>query len=215
MNLFQTLPSLGSAHGCFQRIDDFLRLEERIDYREPFETAPPITPDAASPMSHEYALSLQNLSLGWNVDSPVLSDINFHVRKGTSIAIVGPIGSGKSLLLKGLIGEAHKLGGQLTLAPSASFAYCSQTAWLENVSAQQNMTQYGTEASNSDFYRQLTIDCVLDDLVGLSTFATGSVGSGGVMLSGGQRQRLVSSSCIGNYYISLTARCRHLPVHCL
>lgn len=215
MYLFQVLPGLGSAHGCFQRIHEFLMLPEKVEYRERFETKTPVAPGSASPTAHEYAMSLQNLSLGWKADSPVLSDINLDVRKGSSIAIIGSVGCGKSLLLKGLIGEAQKLGGQLTIAPSASFAYCSQTAWLENVSAQQNMTQYGTEASDSDFYRQLALDCVLDDLVGLSTFATGSIGSGGVMLSGGQRQRLVSSFCIAYYCPSLIRRCRHLPAHCL
>lgn len=90
------------------------------------------------------------------------------------------------------MGEAQRLDGQLTLAPSTSVAYCSQTAWLENVSAQQNMTQYGSEPSDSDFYQKLALDCVLDDLVRLPTFTSGSIGSGGVMLSGGQRQRLAS-----------------------
>ncbi|KAK3349094.1 canalicular multispecific organic anion transporter 1 [Lasiosphaeria hispida] len=191
VRLFQVLPQLGGAYGCFQRLHKFLVLEERIDFRENMVDGNPGAGGSDSHAAHTHIMSLQDLSLGWNPkSSPILTDINLGVKKGANIAIIGSVGTGKTLFLKGLIGEAYKTHGQLTLAPSISLAYCSQTAWLENVSAQQNITQYGKEPSDSDCYRQLALDCALDDLVRLPTFAAGSIGSGGVMLSGGQRQRL-------------------------
>lgn len=141
---------------------------------------------------HSHIMSLRDVSLGWTNNSHlILRNINLDVNKAVRIAIIGSVGTGKTLLLKGLIGEAHKTSGQLTLAPSTTLAYCSQTAWLENISAEQNMSQYGKEPIGSEFYQQLTIDCVLDDIVRLPTFSSGFIGSGGVTLSGGQRQRLV------------------------
>lgn len=192
VHLFQVLPVLGAAHGCFQRLHEFLLLEEKADYRQNM-LGERSTPDAPAPHAvSEYIMSLRDVSLGWNAsDTPILTNINLDAKKGANIAIVGPVGTGKTLFLKGLIGEAYKPHGQLTLAPYTSFAYCSQTPWLENVSAQQTFTQYGDESGDSDFYRKLAEDCMLDDLVRLPTFASGTVGSGGVMLSGGQRQRLV------------------------
>ncbi|KAK0724137.1 P-loop containing nucleoside triphosphate hydrolase protein [Lasiosphaeris hirsuta] len=191
VRLFQVLPQLGGAYGCFQRLHEFLVLEERIDFREKMVDGDPGADGSDSHAAHTHIMSLRDLSLGWNPkSSPILTNINLEVKKGANIAIVGSVGTGKTLLLRGLIGEAYKTHGQLALAPPISLAYCSQTAWLENVSAQQNITQYGKEASDSDYYRQLASDCALDDLVRLPTFASGSVGSGGVMLSGGQRQRL-------------------------
>jgi ABC-type bacteriocin/lantibiotic exporter with double-glycine peptidase domain len=168
-------------------------LEEKVDYRDPMLAE---KSGASGPNSHAaptHMMSLQNLSLGWNAESkPILNSIDLRVNKGSRTAIIGAVGTGKTLLLKGIIGEAHKIHGQLILSPSASVAYCSQTAWLENLSGKQNMTQYGKQPSDSDYYRQLASDCMLEDLVGLPTFASGTIGTGGVKLSGGQRQRLVS-----------------------
>jgi ABC-type bacteriocin/lantibiotic exporter with double-glycine peptidase domain len=193
VRLFQVIPQLGGAYGCFQRLNDFLLLEERIDFRKVIPDGDSEVGGPDSPAADTHIIWLRDVSLGWDPkSSPILTNINFEVKKGAKIAIIGSVGTGKTLFLKGLIGEAYKTDGQLTLAPSISLAYCSQTPWLENVSAQQNITQYGKEASDSDYYRQLAFDCALDDLVRLPTFTSGSIGSGGVMLSGGQRQRLVS-----------------------
>lgn len=191
VRLFQVIPQLGGAHGCFQRLHKFLILEEKIDYRDTILAEKSGPSGSNSHAAPTHMMSLQDLSLGWNAESnPILNNIDLRVNKGSRTAIIGAVGTGKTLLLKGIIGEAHKVHGQLILSPSASVAYCSQTAWLENLSGKQNMTQYGKQPSNSDYYRQLASDCMLEDLVGLPTFASGTIGTGGVKLSGGQRQRL-------------------------
>lgn len=193
VHLFQVLPQIGGAYGCFQRLHEFLQLEEKVDYRDIMLDEKAEACGPGSPPARTHIMSLRDLSLGWNAESgPFLNDLNLHVEKGAKVAIVGSVGAGKTLLMKGLIGEAHKTQGQLTLAPSTSVAYCSQTPWLENISVKETITRYGKEPADSDFYRQLASDCALDDLVRLPTFASESIGSGGVKLSGGQRQRLVS-----------------------
>ncbi|KAK7747380.1 hypothetical protein SLS53_001634 [Cytospora paraplurivora] len=191
VHLFQVLPQIGGAYGCFQRLHEFLQLEEKYDYREIMLDEKTEASGPESPPAGAHIMLLRDLSLGWNAESsPILKRLNLRVEKGANIAIVGSVGTGKTLLMKGLIGEAHKTHGQLTLAPSTSVAYCSQTAWLENISTNGTITQYGKEPGDSEFYRQLASDCALDDLVALPTFASESIGSGGVKLSGGQRQRL-------------------------
>ncbi|POS71828.1 canalicular multispecific organic anion transporter 1 [Diaporthe helianthi] len=185
VRLFQVVPQLGGAQGCFHRLHQFLLLEERNEYRETMSA------DEKSGEEDAPIMSLRDVCFGWDAESsPVLKHISLHIKRGTRVAIIGSVGTGKTLFLKGLIGEAHKTHGKIMVAPSTTTAYCSQTAWLENVSAQQNLTQYGREPSNSEFYRGLTSDCALEDIVQLPTFASESIGSGGVKLSGGQRQRL-------------------------
>ncbi|CAK7221455.1 hypothetical protein SEUCBS140593_004574 [Sporothrix eucalyptigena] len=131
------------------------------------------------------------VSLSWSANgAPLLTNVNLEVKKGAKVAIVGPVGSGKTLLLKGIIGEVYKTHGRVSLPSCISMSYCSQKPWLENLSARRNLTQYGNEAYNSEFYRQLAEDCMLDDLIQLPTFSSGAIGTGGVQLSGGQRQRL-------------------------
>ncbi|CAK7233120.1 hypothetical protein SBRCBS47491_008499 [Sporothrix bragantina] len=192
VGFFQILPFIGAGHGCFSRIHAFLELDEKVDSRDfsggsngtVFEKA--VARNIGDPM-----VSLQDVSLGWDAEhASILKNVNLTVRKGSKIAIIGPVGSGKTLLLKGIIGEAYKSQGRISLPPILSLAYCSQKPWLENISARRNLTQYGNERYDSEFYRQLAADCMLDDLIDLPTFSSEAIGTGGVRLSGGQRQRL-------------------------
>ena len=51
------------------------------------------------------------------------------IPKGQVVAIVGPVGSGKSSLLQGLIGEMRKETGSVKFCGSVS--YCPQSAWIQ------------------------------------------------------------------------------------
>jgi ATP-binding cassette subfamily C (CFTR/MRP) protein 1 len=61
-----------------------------------------------------------------------LKDVNIDIPRGRLCAIVGPVGSGKSSLLSGLLGEMKQLAG--TVVFGGSVAYCSQIAWIQNAS---------------------------------------------------------------------------------
>jgi ABC-type multidrug transport system fused ATPase/permease subunit len=54
---------------------------------------------------------------------------NMTIPKGQIVAIVGPVGSGKSSFLQGLIGEMRKETGSVKFAGSLS--YCPQNAWIQ------------------------------------------------------------------------------------
>jgi ABC-type multidrug transport system fused ATPase/permease subunit len=58
-----------------------------------------------------------------------LENINFTIPRGQLCAIVGAIGSGKSSLLQGLIGEMRRTSGNVAFGGSVS--YCPQTAWIQ------------------------------------------------------------------------------------
>lgn len=61
-----------------------------------------------------------------------LKDVNLDIPRGRLCAIVGPVGSGKSSLLSGLLGEMKQLAG--TVVFGGRVAYCSQIAWIQNAS---------------------------------------------------------------------------------
>jgi ABC-type Mn2+/Zn2+ transport system ATPase subunit len=44
-------------------------------------------------------------------ESPILNNINLKVEPGSLVAVVGPVGSGKSSLLSAILGEMYKLSG--------------------------------------------------------------------------------------------------------
>jgi ABC-type transport system involved in cytochrome bd biosynthesis fused ATPase/permease subunit len=58
-----------------------------------------------------------------------MSDINFEIPRGQLIAIVGTVGSGKTSLLQGLIGEMRRTSGKVSFG--GSVAYCSQNAFIQ------------------------------------------------------------------------------------
>ncbi len=57
-------------------------------------------------------------------------NVTMNVQRGSLVAIVGRVGSGKSSLLMGLIGEMRKVSGSVSFG--GQIAYCPQTAWIQN-----------------------------------------------------------------------------------
>ncbi|KAK0651013.1 P-loop containing nucleoside triphosphate hydrolase protein [Cercophora newfieldiana] len=192
VHLFQVLPGLGAAYGCLNRLQDFLALYELPVHPNPvhrFETEnkrDPLVND-----EDDVLISLKGVSLAYAVDEQtVLRQVDLEVKRGKRVAILGAVGTGKSLLLKFLLGEAHSLNdGGGTEIRTDSFAYCSQKPWLENISAEANWTRYA-RSQDTSWMTRITHACALDDIISLEDYASGTVGSGGSRLSGGQRQRL-------------------------
>ncbi|KAM3522971.1 hypothetical protein NHJ13051_005364 [Beauveria bassiana] len=186
IHLLQGLPTIGSAYGCFKRIHDFMKIMEP---RNTVKASAGCGTATATPGTDAtLAVSLQDASFGWTTEKSILRNVNLKIEQGSQIAIVGRVGSGKSLLMKSIVGEAELLGGSVAVT-NRSVAYCGQTAWLENVSAEMNWTQY-VASSDISWLEKVKHACALEDLEKLSDYRHGTVGSGGVRLSGGQRQRL-------------------------
>jgi ABC-type glutathione transport system ATPase component len=58
-----------------------------------------------------------------------VKDISLKIPRGILAAVVGPVGSGKTSLLQGLIGEMRKTTG--SIAFGGSVGYCPQSAWVQ------------------------------------------------------------------------------------
>lgn len=59
----------------------------------------------------------------------MVTNVDLIIPRGQLVAIVGAVGSGKSSLLQGLIGEMKKTDGSVVFG--GSVAYCPQTAWIQ------------------------------------------------------------------------------------
>ena len=62
-----------------------------------------------------HIISLENLSIGYGKQRVLLSELNLSIRKGEMIALIGRNGTGKSTLLKSMIGLVPLLAGQCYL----------------------------------------------------------------------------------------------------
>ncbi|KAI9339972.1 P-loop containing nucleoside triphosphate hydrolase protein [Obelidium mucronatum] len=118
---------------------------------------------------------------------PHLRNINLDVPKGSLVAIVGAVGSGKSSLLNAIVGEMKKTKGSVTF--SAKMGYAAQTAWIQNATVKDNIL-FGLPY-NRDRYLRAIRDCALEtDLRVLPDGDQTSIGERGINLSGGQKQRV-------------------------
>ncbi|RMZ88221.1 hypothetical protein DV736_g4561, partial [Chaetothyriales sp. CBS 134916] len=137
-----------------------------------------------------------------------LQNINLEFPKGELSVISGRTGSGKSLLLSSIIGEAEVLEGTVSVpeapreaerydskaTPSdwiihSSVAYVAQIPWIENASIRDNIL-FGLPM-DPDRYKKVLNVCALEkDLEMLEDGEQTDIGANGINLSGGQKWRV-------------------------
>ncbi|MFD2617738.1 ABC-F family ATP-binding cassette domain-containing protein [Terrilactibacillus laevilacticus] len=71
-------------------------------------------------------LSVSDLKIGYQANNPLMSNLNFMITRGESVALVGPNGIGKSTLLKAIVGTQTRLSGHVTLGSQVSIGYYDQ-----------------------------------------------------------------------------------------
>ncbi|KAG9709590.1 P-loop containing nucleoside triphosphate hydrolase protein, partial [Aureobasidium melanogenum] len=140
------------------------------------------------------AITLDECSFGYSVETPALSNLTSTIREGTVNMIVGPIGSGKTSLLLGLLGEIQSLKGFVRMR-NTEIAYCQQSAWLPNSTVKDIIV--GTLPYDETWYKTVVFSCVLElDIARLTDKDETLIGSRGLTLSGGQRQRLALARAV-------------------
>ena len=117
-----------------------------------------------------------------------LEHVNLTVAKGELLAIVGPVGSGKSSLLEGCIGEMVKEGGKVTWG-GERVGYCPQTAWIQSATLRDNIV-FGQPFDEERYWDVIRVAELESDLEMLAAGDMSEIGEKGVTLSGGQKQRV-------------------------
>jgi ATP-binding cassette, subfamily F, member 3 len=68
----------------------------------------------------------EDLVVGYSERQVLTGKLSFEVTAGDRVAVLGPNGSGKTALLRTVLGEIPALSGDLRLAPSAKVGYFDQ-----------------------------------------------------------------------------------------
>ncbi|XP_050309948.1 ATP-binding cassette sub-family C member 4-like [Anthonomus grandis grandis] len=116
-----------------------------------------------------------------------LENINTEIKSGQLIAIVGPVGAGKSCLLKLILGELRLFSGKILVRGTTSYA--SQEPWLFAGSVRQNIL-FGKEYDAGRYAQTIKVCALKRDFSLLPYGDQTIVGERGASLSGGQRARI-------------------------
>ena len=135
----------------------------------------------------EASIYMSDVSISLGEMQFTLSNISLEILKGELVAIVGPVGCGKSSLLKAFLGELENESGFYKRPVNA--AYVSQEAWIYDGTVEENIL-FNRPLDNETFERCIEACCLKEDLDQLPNGKYTLVGERGVQLSGGQRARI-------------------------
>jgi subfamily B ATP-binding cassette protein MsbA len=195
----QVLTPAKALSGSFGNIQRGLVAGERI--LRVIDTEPAIQdrPDAQALPSFENQIELRDVSFSYG-DAPVLFDLNLTVKKGQTVALVGPSGGGKSTLADLLPRFYDPSAGQLLIdghdvrdctlhSVRAQMGIVTQESILFNDTIYNNI-KFNTEATEEEVISAAKTanahEFIMQSADGYQTL----IGDRGGRLSGGQRQRL-------------------------
>jgi ABC-type multidrug transport system fused ATPase/permease subunit len=122
-----------------------------------------------------------------------LSRITLQAKQGDLVAIVGQVGSGKSSLLGGLLGDMKLCLGSVGI--KGSVAYMGQRPFIQNSTLRDNIT-FGLPFDQQKYSQTLFECALLPDLKVLPGGDMTEIGERGINLSGGQKARVALARAV-------------------
>jgi ATP-binding cassette, subfamily C, bacterial len=163
-----------------------------------------------APFAFRRELSFKNVSFSYDEGRPILDNVDFGIRPGETVGLVGPSGAGKTSVADLLLRLFKPNAGSLLLdgVPSDSIAlpewrghigYVPQDAFLLNSTIEENIRFYNRTLTTEDIENAAKQANIYDFIIGLPEGFKAMTGDRGVMLSGGQRQRIALARALAGH----------------
>ncbi|KAH8420816.1 hypothetical protein KR222_005629 [Zaprionus bogoriensis] len=158
--------------------------------KEPAATATGVLqPSSRRTSEAERGVTISKMKAKWDPKASeyTLDNINLQFKPRQLVAVIGPVGSGKSSLIQTILGELPPESG--TVRVNGNVSYASQEPWLFTGTVRQNIL-FGLPMDRSR-YRQVVKKCALERDFELLPYGDKTiVGERGASLSGGQKARI-------------------------
>ena len=194
--LLWPLTELGDTFDLYQRaMASFKRINALKN------TQPDIQNGSIEAGSIAKFISLEDVNFSYVDNFPVLNDVSINIKKGSTTAIVGSTGSGKSTLIKLLLRLYDVKAGKIKFDDKdirdlnihslrKTIGLVSQDIFLFEGTVFENIAYGNLEASNDDIWKAAKLS-ESDEFINLLPNKEDTiVGERGQKLSGGQRQRI-------------------------
>ncbi|XP_027249743.1 multidrug resistance-associated protein 4 isoform X4 [Cricetulus griseus] len=160
-----------------RRIKNFLLLDE-LPQRK-----------AQEPCDGKAIVHVQDFTAFWDkaLDTPTLQGLSFTARPGELLAVVGPVGAGKSSLLSAVLGELPPASGLVNV--HGRIAYVSQQPWVFSGTVRSNIL-FGKKYEKERYEKVIKACALKKDLQLLEDGDLTVIGDRGATLSGGQKARV-------------------------
>ncbi|XP_036105463.1 multidrug resistance-associated protein 4 isoform X12 [Molossus molossus] len=141
------------------------------------------------PADGKTIVQVQDLTTFWDKvsETPTLQDLSFTVRPGELLAVVGPVGAGKSSLLSAVLGELSPSQGLVTV--HGRIAYVAQQPWVFSGTVRSNIL-FGKKYEKERYEKVIKACALTKDLELLEDGDLTVIGDRGTTLSGGQKARV-------------------------
>ena len=175
----------------FDRIFEYFDLPVEIDN----------DPQALRPESFAGELAFEEVSFHYDPDQPILNNVSFELKPGSSVAIVGPSGAGKSTIIN-LIPRLYDVTGGRILLDGVDIrkldlaflrqhiGVVTQDTYLFNGTIRENLLYAKPDATQAEIEQACREANIHAFISGLPKGYDTVVGNRGMKLSGGEKQRL-------------------------
>jgi ATP-binding cassette subfamily B protein len=195
MQLTWPIIALGWVINIFQRGTASLgRINEIMQERAEIQDAP-----AAQPLGIEGEIEFRNLNFGYE-GKQVLHDLNLRIPAGSSLAIVGPTGSGKTTLVSlvpriydaepgSVLIDGRPIHEYSLASLRKNIGFVPQETFLFSERIRENIAFGMDSATDAEIRNAADAANIAADIEGFPEGYETMVGERGITLSGGQKQR--------------------------
>ncbi len=146
-------------------------------------------------------IEFKNISFNYEESETVLSDINFKIKQGEKVALVGHSGAGKSTIVNLILKLYTPTGGEIYIKNKAysslshnfvrsNIALVFQENELFSSTVRENVMYGKKNASEKEIIEALKMANAYEFVKKLPKGVDSEIGERGVRLSGGQKQRI-------------------------